>query len=138
MITDEMIKSEFIHRTVARDMKIIYDMQQSVVSEMFTGGTGRLANYLSSKPLSLAIDSEYIKTYHVRVLSYLRFLDIRYRKQDGDKRQKLALYNRIVWGVLYNETLPDLKYTFTKEVRQKIDSELRGIAENSNQTSINF
>ena len=138
MITDEMIKSEFIHRTVARDMKIIYDTQQSIVSEFFTGGTGRLAGYLASRPFTLALDTSFVKTYHVKVLNYLRFLDIRYRKQDMEKRRRLALYNRVIWGVLYNETMPDLRYTFTKEIRQKIGSDLRGIAENKRQTTINF
>lgn len=124
-----MIKTEFIHRTVSRDLKIIYDTQQSVVSEFLTGGTGKLANYLSSKPFTLAIDTSFVKTYHIRVLNYLRFLDIRYRKQNMQNRRKLALYNRVIWGVLYNETMPDLRYTFTKEMKQKIGSDLRRIAE---------
>ena len=55
-----------------------------------------------------------------------------------EKRRRLALYNRVIWGVLYNETMPDLRYTFTKEIRQKIGSDLRGIAENKRQTTINF
>ena len=88
--------------------------------------------------MSLEFDSGDIKTYHVRVLSYLRFLDIRYRRQNMETRRKLALYNRVIWGVLYNETLQDLRYTFTKEIRQKIGSELRGALENKNQTEINF
>lgn len=138
MITDEMIKGEFISQTVSRDMKIIYDTQQSVVQEFFTGGTGRLANFLSTKPFTLAVDTANIKRYHVRVLTYLRFLDIRYRKQDMDKRRRLALYNRVIWGVLYNETLPDIKYGFTKEIRQKIGSQLRGALENKRQTTIEF
>lgn len=138
MITGHMIKTEFIHRIVTRDFKIINDTQQSVFNEFFTGGTDRMASYLWSKPFTLTISSEHIKTLHVRVLSYLRLLDIRYRKKDKDKRQKLAPYNRVVWGVLYHETLPSLKCTFTKETRQKIGSKIRGMEQNKQQTVIHF
>ena len=40
------------------------------------------------------------------------------------KRRNLALYNRVVWGVLYHETFPQLRYGFTDEVRQTIHNQL--------------
>ncbi len=43
------------------------------------------------------------------------------------KRRNLALYNRVVWGVLYHETFPELRSGFTNEVRQGI----RKMLENS-------
>ena len=40
------------------------------------------------------------------------------------KRRNLALYNRVVWGVLYHETFPKLSYGFNDEVRNSIRQEL--------------
>ncbi len=137
MITDEMIKTEFISQTIKRDMDIIYATQENVVREVFKGGTGRLASFLSSRPFGLYAFGENFKV-KARVFSYLRFLDIKYRKQDMDTRRKLALYNRVIWGVLYNETLPDIRFGFTQEVRKKISQELRGVEENKQQMSLNF
>lgn len=124
MITDELIKQEFISRIVSRDIKQIYQTQESVVREVFTGGTGRLAGHLSRMPFSES-GSGLEKTYYVRIFPYLRFLDIRYRRQDMKTRRKLALYNRVVYGVLYNETMPDLRYGMTAAIRKEITESLQ-------------
>jgi hypothetical protein len=42
------------------------------------------------------------------------------------KRRNLALYNRVVWGVLYHETFPELRDGFTDEVRRQIRQEIEG------------
>ena len=50
-----------------------------------------------------------------------------YRRRDRIskfKRRNLALYNRVVWGVLYHETFPQLRYGFTDEVRKIIHDQL--------------
>ncbi len=39
-------------------------------------------------------------------------------------RRNLALYNRVVWGVLFGETQPDLLYGFSEEVREQIHADL--------------
>ena len=38
-------------------------------------------------------------------------------KREKHNRAKYAIYNRVVWGVLYNETFPDIQAGFTNEVR---------------------
>ena len=45
------------------------------------------------------------------------------------RRANLALYNRVVWGVLYHEVFPELSYGFTDEVRNQVGRELRDIFE---------
>lgn len=137
MITDKMIKTEFIAQTVKRDMDIIYATQEQVIRNVFNTGTGKLASFLSSHPFGLYSSGVNFKI-EARILPYLRFLDIKYRKQDMGRRQKLALYNRVVWGVLYNETLPDLRYGFTQEIKTKISRDLRGIEENKSQKTLDF
>lgn len=39
-------------------------------------------------------------------------------------RRNLALYNRVIWGVLYNETLPDIRYGYTQDIRNAIKKDL--------------
>lgn len=39
-------------------------------------------------------------------------------------RRNLALYNRVIWGVLYNETLPDIRYGYTQDIRKSIRQDL--------------
>ena len=68
---------------------------------------------------------EIFETSYLVVLSYLRFLDMQYRinyaglnsRRAKKQRAKYAVYNRVVWGVLYNETFPDIQAGFTNEVR---------------------
>lgn len=117
MITEDIINKTYINRVVNRDIAIIYKTQEQVVRANFHG-TGRLARYLSTMPFSF-MD----RTYYFRVLPYLRFLDIRYR-QNMETRRSLALYNRVIWGVLYNETLPDIRYGLTQDIRKEIRKDL--------------
>lgn len=123
MVTDELIKTEFIQTVISRDIHRIYDIQEDVIRTNFPNGTGRLANFISQHPISFS--GEGLKqTYHMRVFSYLRFLDIRYRKQEMFFRRKLALYNRVIWGVLYNETLQDIRYGLTYNIRELMRDDL--------------
>ena len=116
MITEEIINDAYIRSIVNRDRKIIYRTQAQVVRANFID-TGTLARYLVSKPFS-----EQGTTFWFRVLSYLRFLDIKYASRQ--KRRSLALYNRVIWGVLYGETLPDIQYGFTSDIKEKIRAQL--------------
>lgn len=117
MITEDIINQTYINRVVNRDIAIIYKTQEQVVRANFHG-TGRLARYLSTMPFSFMDHS-----YYFRVLPYLRFLDICYR-QNMEIRRSLALYNRVIWGVLYNETLPDIRYGLTQDIRKEIRKDL--------------
>lgn len=124
MITDEMIKKEFISQTISRDIKKIYETQEQVVRSVFHEGTGKLANFLAKKPFTFS-ESGVNKTFFMRIFPYLRYLDIQYRKDQMETRRKLTLYNRVVWGVLYQETMPDLRYGLTAEIREKIGLQLQ-------------
>lgn len=137
MITDEMIKTEFISQTVSRDIKRIYEVQEQVVREVFTGGTGSLAKALSKKSFNMS-GAGVDQTFYMRIFPYLRFLDIRYRQQDLSTRRKLALYNRAIWGILYGDTLNELKFGLTDELLKKIGSQLRGKEESDRQMSFKF
>lgn len=127
MVTDDLIKRQFISQTVKSGILKIYSTQENVVRNNFQRRTGKLMTVLSAHQF----DTQQTSTSHkvfVRLLPYLRFLDMQYRTRNDRiakfKRRNLALYNRVVWGVLYHETFPELRYGFTNEVREGIRKQL--------------
>ena len=124
MITDQFVKDEFVSEILRRDIGIIYKTQEEVANRYFKECTGTLRQFLSRRAFSLQ-KSNGNYTVYIGVLSYLRFLDMQYRlnytglnsRRAKKQRAKYAVYNRVVWGVLYNETFPDIQAGFTNEVR---------------------
>ena len=123
MVTEEMIKKEFIHRTVSRDIRRIYATQEAVIREALKPTTGNLLDCILRRPIDVQ-GSGLKPTYYMTVLRYMRLLEIQYRNQDMKTRRKLALYNRVIWGVLYHETLSTLRYGLTDEIKQSIREDL--------------
>lgn len=128
MITEEIIQEAYIRKIITRDADRIYTTQADVVRQNIQGTRAdNLSGFLSMKPFS-AMGAPGKQTYHFRVLTYLRFLDIWSSGRSQSHmhiRRNLALYNRVIWGVLYHETLPDLKYGYTKDIRDSIKAELQ-------------
>ncbi|NCA79587.1 MAG: hypothetical protein EOM76_05290 [Sphingobacteriia bacterium] len=127
MVTDQLIQKRFITDTMTAGISKIYEIQESVVNSCLNKRSGDLSGFLSRKPFtSTAFGSDY--TYYMRIFPYLRFLDINYRKSPDriskHIRSKLALYNRSVWGVLYHETFPDLRYGLSEDIRRGIKEQL--------------
>lgn len=127
MITDELIKKRFVHDTISQGINLIYETQEKVVRTYLNTRSGNLLSYLQRRSFT-SQESASGQVYYMRILPYLRFLDIAYRKGNDRVsrhiRSNLALYNRTVWGVLYHETFPELRYGFTKEIRDTIRQEL--------------
>lgn len=130
MITDSLIKKKFVHDTLKAGINKIYTTQENVVRSNFHSHTGRLLTSLSAHSYDSEISDESSIIY-LRLLPYLRFLDMQYRTRKDKiakvKRRKLALYNRVVWGVLYHETFPTIRYGLTDEVRESINQDLKRI-----------
>ena len=123
MITDQYIRDEFVSEVLRRDIRIIYNTQQEVVDRYLKVRTGTLRTKISRHEFNLQ-RAQGRSSVFIRILPYMRFLDMQYRglysgsnKLAKKKRANIALYNRIVWGVLYHETFPDIEAGFTDEVR---------------------
>ena len=124
MVTDELIRKQFIHQILRRDAAFIYETQANVVRQNFTNERAKaLASFLASRPFSLSGDG-LRQNYYFNIFPYLRFLDIKYSNQDAGLRSRLALYNRVVWGRLYHETISDLKYGLSKDIYDSIKERL--------------
>lgn len=125
MVTEQFVKDEFISDILRRDIGIIYQTQEEVANRYFKERTGTLRNFLSHRAFTPKESNGEFSVY-LNVLSYIRFLDMQYRlnytgmssKRAKKQRAKYAIYNRVVWGVLYNETFPDIQAGFTDEVRE--------------------
>lgn len=127
MITDSIIRKSFVHDTLKQGITKIYATQEEVVRTHLKERTGALRSYLMRRPFSIE-GSQESQTLFVRILPYLRFLDMAYRLRKDriskTKHRNLSLYNRVVWGVLYHETFPELQHGFTDEVRTQIRKQL--------------
>ena len=127
MITDQLIRNKFIADVMSQGINKIYETQENVVRTYLNTRSGDLVAHLQRRPFtSQGTDNNQV--YYMRIFPYLRFLDINYRR-GSDRisrhiRSNLALYNRVVWGVLYHETFPEIKYVYTQEIRSSIRQEL--------------
>lgn len=127
MITDQLIRNKFIADGMSQGINKIYETQENVVRTYLNTRSGDLVAHLQRRPFtSQGTDNNQV--YYMRIFPYLRFLDINYRR-GSDRisrhiRSNLALYNRVVWGVLYHETFPEIKYGYTQEIRSSIRQEL--------------
>jgi len=127
MITKDLIKKRFVHEVMTKGLNTIYATQSAAVEKYLNKRSGELSSYLSRAPFTNQ-SGEGRTVYYLPLFSYLRFLDIGYRRSKDriskHIRSNLALYNRVVWGVLYHETFPELEYGFTKEIHDRIKKEL--------------
>ena len=127
MITEQLIRNKFIADVMSQGINKIYETQENVVRTYLNTRSGDLVAHLQRRPFT-SQNSENKQVYYMRIFPYLRFLDINYRR-GSDRisrhiRSNLALYNRVVWGVLYHETFPEIKYGYPQEIRSSIRQEL--------------
>lgn len=127
MVTDQLIRKEFVHQTISYGIRHIYSIQQEIIASTFNSVSGDLLSWVKKGNFTFT-DSDAKSTYYINVLPYLRFLDISYQR-GSDRisrhiRSKLSIYNRAVWGVLYGETFPTLQYGFRENIRNYIRQQL--------------
>lgn len=136
MITDQLIRKKFIADAMTKGINKIYETQENVVRTHLNTRSGDLIAHLSRRPFT-SQDSENKQVYYIRIFPYLRFLDINYRRSSRDRisrhlRSNLAIYNRVVWGVLYHETFPEIQYGYTEEIKKSICQELELALQSTN------
>lgn len=126
MITESLIRKKFVATTMAEGMDSIFARQQQV-AQMLGTRSGRLRQWARDRHYTTKI-TETSRSISVPLMPYVRFLDMQYRNRRDRiakyKRQQLALYNRTIWGVLYRQVFPQLRYGFTDEIRQQLREEL--------------
>ena len=91
MVTDSLVKKKFVHETLQEGILKIYSTQENVVRNHYKRRTGRLLTTLSAHSFDSQISGEN-RTIFVRILPYLRFLDMQYR-QRNDRISKFKRRN---------------------------------------------
>ena len=126
MITESLIKKKFVADTMTEGIDTIFARQHQV-AEMLGSRSGRLRQWARDRHYTIRA-TETSSSISVPLMPYVRFLDMQYRTRRDrigkHKRQQLALYNRTVWGILYRQVFPQLRYGFTDEIRQQLREEL--------------
>jgi hypothetical protein len=136
MFTDS-INRQFITGIIMRDIRNIYRAQELIASKniYITGrernwhkrpgpaiqGRDSLLKHLQNPSVNLTGDIENI-TVENTIQIRLRFLDM---QAHGNWK----IYNRQVWGILYNNALQDIRAGCGERIRDWLGDELRTIFE---------
>lgn len=133
-MSEELIKQEFIRQTVEKDIRDIFNAQLLIASrriysqgsnrrqhqgngQVVKGRSGALMDALQNPKFSmLSSGNGIIATSNLPL--YIRFLDM---KEHGNYQ----IYNRQVWGILYNNTMQTVRYGYSSQIRQRIRVELQ-------------
>lgn len=134
-MSEDLIKQEFIRQTVEKDIRDIFKAQLLIASQriysigsnrrqasgggqVVQGRTGALMAALQSPKFNIrSSGGGIIATSNLPL--YVRFLDM---KKNGNYR----IYNRQVWGILYNNTMQTVRYGYSEQIRERIRVELNG------------
>lgn len=111
----------FVHEQFVADLRKLFAAQRDIaVSRIYrSGGNGMISRESGSTVrsrtgrLMKALENPSFENrvqelgYYVRASypTYIRLLDMK-------ERGNFKIYNRQIWGVLYNETLPEIKYGY--------------------------
>ena len=79
MISEDLVKQRFVHDTISQGINLIYETQERVVRTYLNTRSGNLLSYIQRRPFTSQV-MEGKQVYYMRILSYLRYLDIHYRK----------------------------------------------------------
>ena len=121
MISESIIKDKFIIQTLQRNFNEMRGVQLQILNN---------ANDRIRKKFDIPVIEEKVRSripsitgsagrvmLSMRITKQLRFLDM---KKFGD----MKIYNKQVWGYLYNDILPELKYGLSEDIKTGIRSEL--------------
>lgn len=129
MATDR-IKTAFRSQILKESAQLIRKEQQETLVEWDLVSSGQLLRQMRGH--FTVTDIETGAKLDMTYLSYMRFLDIPNARRSlrEAKRSGYHTYNKIVFGYLYNQTLPQLKYGFTDETKQLIANKMKEMATN--------
>lgn len=128
----DMSQAEFIRAVLERDFRNIHKAQLLIVSEgIWREGrelkakergirirkrTGRLEDVLANPDFIMQSNGEIFTVADTYPL-YIRFLDMKHLKD-------LRIYNRQIWGILFNNALKDIKFKYGKVIADRVGDAL--------------
>lgn len=127
---DIRIKSEYVSQVLRESAMAIREGQNQVAEEWNLFDTGRLKDWLQGH-FSFQSQAGGGKL-SMRYLKYARFLDMKddRRSQKLAKREGYHLYNHLVFGIIYNKTLDEIRYGLTDDIKQSITAAIQKAVRN--------
>lgn len=137
-MNEDLIKQEFIRERIEKDIRAIFEAQLLIARERIYTRTryskeGRSFYQEQGTGATLERDSLLLKALETpqykieasgngiistsNIPMYMRFMDM---KRVGNWQ----IYNRQVWGILYNNTINVIRYEYGKQVRDQIYARL--------------
>jgi len=134
MISQNITKQEFIVQVLERDIQNIYNAQLAIAQQnIYIEGkelkvkkrrgakigvrSGALLESLQNPDYLIQAQGEKF-IVSAGIVKHMRFIDM---KKFGNRK----IYNRQVWGILYNNALKDIKFNYGKEIRNFISEKLQ-------------
>jgi hypothetical protein len=115
---NDKYQNRYVEKVLTEDAEYIAQEQTKLVSAYNLFETGALKSSLQG---NFTVQGDNAKTLRMRYVKYMRFLDM---KSVRSKRKQYHIYNKILFGVLYNRTYRKLIFGFTETVKQEIISEM--------------
>jgi hypothetical protein len=138
--SDSMAPDEFIRQIFERDARNIYRAQKLIVSQrIYLAGkdlkatqrakgiqrrTGTLEDSLTNPDFIIQSQGEVFNIIAKYPL-YIRFLDM---KHLGN----WMIYNKQIWGILFSNALPDIRYRYGDHIADAVGNALRNAFEKYN------
>ncbi|MDR0681170.1 MAG: hypothetical protein LBG15_04870 [Dysgonamonadaceae bacterium] len=133
MISENITKQEFIVQVLERDLNNIYKAQRLIAQKniyvecralevVHRKGkkigvrSGALLASLENPDFLIRISGEKF-IVSAAIVKQIRFIDM---KKFGNRK----IYNRQVWGILYNNALKDLRFNYGKALRDYVGAKL--------------
>lgn len=122
----ESVKGQYFRQQLEKGIRDIFAAQAAVASEKLgrgsgasisSGRSGALMESLTNPRYRISDNGGGVEA-EVELLTYVRFLDMR---RHGNYR----IYNRQVWGILYHETMANIKYEFRDWLRKRFPELLK-------------
>lgn len=136
----EMSQSAYVLEVLNRDIRNIFQAQQLIVSQrVYLSGkdlkaprrkkgierkSGALENAVMQPNYALKAQGEKF-TLAASYPIHIRFLDMK-------KKGNWKIYNRVIWGILYNNALKDIKFRYGETVSDQVGNALHQAFEKYN------
>ena len=128
------IKTEYRSQVLRDSALLIRKMQNQVVDDwdLFESGTMKRSLQGHFSVADIDTGAQLSMSY----LNYLRFIDMPGPRYHNRQLKKFGyeLYNKIIWGYIYRQTMPALKYGLTEDMQQlmrnKVIETMRGSMDN--------
>ena len=132
MDTGNISKDEFIRIILDRDLRNIFKAQYLVASKRkclqgkdlkiktrrkkINRDTEAIETALKNPNFVIQSQGEKFIT-ESSVPVDIRFFDMR-------RKQNLQIYNKIIWGILYNNAYPDIRFGYRQEIKDRVGDAL--------------